>query len=58
MGDPTEEWKSAKPISPVESEWNQAAPVITEPDTPEWAGKYPNIYGLLGAAKAVLGAGA
>lgn len=33
------------------------SPPTKEPDAPEWAGKYPNLYGILGAAKAVLGAG-
>ncbi len=36
-------------------EISKPIPVID--DTPEWAGKYPNIYGLVGAAKEVLKAG-
>jgi hypothetical protein len=32
-----------------------AAP--SEPEAPEWAGKYPNAYGLLGAGKALLRTG-
>ena len=42
------------PFEPTSSAVSQSP---KEPDAPEWAGKYPNIYGLLGAAKSVLSAG-
>ena len=53
---------SGKIVDPFESGSGKIVDPLSVPqtnrelDAPEWAGKYPNIYGLLGAAKAVLGA--
>lgn len=50
-----EEWEEAKPVSAdIASEWESAAPVAAPVDTtPAWAAKYPNLYGLYGAGRAL-----
>lgn len=51
-----EEWEEATPVNDsLQTEWEAAAPAVTVPvdDTPAWAAKYPNLYGLYGAGRAV-----
>ena len=44
---------TAKPVNE-----QSAKPVTSGPYVPEWAGKYPNLYGILGGTKAIVEFGA
>ena len=54
------EWEQATPVDDkLQSDWDSAKPVplkssASKPDnTPEWAGRHPNLYGVMGAVKEV-----
>jgi len=44
---------TAKPIEENGFDLSTAKPVTVGDNTPEWAGRHPNLYGALGAAKEI-----